>query len=202
MGFQHSSAPATKDAANFEQHLRAFFGQNTQIKSYGHHVHIRNYIRENKTALNAGWADFQMVTKVEDPLYELDKLMLLVESSNGSKEHVAEGTYGLSEFLNKKWLEEQRTAKLAAVGNGKTHHIIKLPNLGDARAFLKNAHGIDIPADSKLIVQDALLDAGSFKGVPAIAPSGSVKGGAGASTGGVGVMGAFGGGVDAAWDGV
>jgi hypothetical protein len=177
MGLQHSAEPATKDAAAFEQHLRAYFGQNINIRSYGHHVQIRHNISENKTPLNSGWSDFGMIVKVEDPLHELDKIMLAVQYVNGVKEHIPEGMYGLSELLNKKWLEEQRAAKLAAMNSGKSYYTLKLPSLGDARAFLKNAYAIDIAPDSIIHVKCAEFDAGAFKGVPSIPPSsGSVKG--------------------------
>jgi hypothetical protein len=177
MGLQHSPDAATKEAAGFEQQLRAHFGQNINIRSYGHHVQIRNYISENKTLFNAGWTDFGMAIKVEDPLYELDKLTLAVQYENGVKEHISEGIYGLSELLNKKWLEEQRAAKLAAMDAGKSYYILKLPKLDAALAFLENAYGIRLPVDSRLYVTCAVFDAGAFKGVPSIPPSDSVRGG-------------------------
>jgi hypothetical protein len=163
MGLKHSPEPATKKASNFEQNLRAYFGQNIQIKSYGHHVQIKHYIRENTTELNAGWSDFQMVAKSEEGLYELDELTLIVEHKNSSKEELAVGRSGLSEFLNQKWLAEQRNAKLAAAIAGKSYHITTLPTLSDARAFLKNGHGLNIPDDSKLMVKDVTFDAAPLK---------------------------------------
>ena len=173
MGLQHSGEPATRDAANFEQNLKAFFGSNIDIKSYGHHVKMRHDIREIKTALNSGWSEFQMVTKVEDALYELDNLDLLFEYQNGLKERLPEGKFGLVESLNKNWVQAQRAAKLAAVAAGKSHHLTVLPDLGSVRPFLKNVYGIEVAQESKLVVRAATFDAGPHKGVSAVMPFGS-----------------------------